>query len=71
MRGTNDNLAAELTAGTRPGSSILELSLQEADPFDLTLGFDNYRASKGLIYMGFYFRGFHLLFTSANVLLLI
>ena len=39
-----ENLAAELTAGTRPGSSILELNLKEADPFDLTLGFDNYRA---------------------------
>lgn len=39
-----ENLAAELTAGTRPGSSILELSLQEADPFDLILSFDNYRA---------------------------
>jgi hemolysin activation/secretion protein len=39
-----ENLAAELTAGTRPGSSILELSLKEADPFDLTLAFDNYRA---------------------------
>ena len=39
-----ENLAAELTAGTRPGSSILELNLQEADPFDLTLSFDNYRA---------------------------
>ena len=39
-----ENLAAELTAGTRPGSSILELNLQEAAPFDLTLSFDNYRA---------------------------
>ena len=39
-----ENLAAELTAGTRSGSSILELNLQEADPFDLTLSFDNYRA---------------------------
>ncbi|MEM7756801.1 MAG: ShlB/FhaC/HecB family hemolysin secretion/activation protein [Cyanobacteria bacterium P01_A01_bin.40] len=39
-----ENLAAELTAGTRPGSSILELNLQEADPFDLILSFDNYRA---------------------------
>ena len=39
-----DNLAAELTAGTRPGSSILELNLQEADPFDVTFSFDNYRA---------------------------
>ncbi|NJK57358.1 MAG: ShlB/FhaC/HecB family hemolysin secretion/activation protein [Pleurocapsa sp. SU_5_0] len=39
-----ESLAAELTAGTRPGSSILELSLKEADPFDLTFAFDNYRA---------------------------
>ena len=39
-----DSLAAELTAGTRPGSSILEIKIQEADPFDLTLSFDNYRA---------------------------
>ena len=38
------NLAAELTAGTRPGSSILELNIAEADPFDLTLSYDNYRA---------------------------
>ena len=39
-----ENLAAELTAGTRPGSSILELTLQEADHFDLVLSVDNYRA---------------------------
>ncbi len=39
-----ENLAAELTAGTRQGSSILELNLQEADPFDSTFSFDNYRA---------------------------
>ncbi|MEM9272633.1 MAG: ShlB/FhaC/HecB family hemolysin secretion/activation protein [Cyanobacteria bacterium P01_F01_bin.143] len=39
-----ENLAAELTAGTRPASSILEINLQEADPFDLTLSVDNYRA---------------------------
>ena len=38
-----ENLAAELTAGARPGSSILEIDLQEADPFDGTLSFDNYR----------------------------
>lgn len=38
------NLSAELTAGTDIGSSILELRLQEADPFDLTLTYDNYRA---------------------------
>jgi hemolysin activation/secretion protein len=39
------NLAAELTAGTRKGSSILEIELQEADPFDATLSFDNFRAA--------------------------
>ena len=39
-----ENLAAELTAGTKPGSSILELDLREADPFDLILSLDNYRA---------------------------
>ena len=39
-----ENLAAELTAGTRSGSSILELKLTEARAFDLTLSFDNYRA---------------------------
>ena len=37
------NLSAELTAGTTIGSSILELDLREADPFDLTLTYDNYR----------------------------
>ena len=39
-----ETLAAELTAGTKPSSSIVEINLQEADPFDLTLSFDNYRA---------------------------
>ena len=39
-----ENLAAELTAGTKPGTSILEISLQEADPFDVILSFDNYRS---------------------------
>lgn len=37
------NLSAELTAGTTIGSSILELNLQEADPFDLILSYDNFR----------------------------
>lgn len=39
-----ERVAAELTAGTKPGSSILEINLQEADPFDITLSYDNYRA---------------------------
>ena len=38
-----DNLAAELTAGTRSGKSILGLNLKEANPWDITLSFDNYR----------------------------
>ena len=38
------NLSAELTAGANIGSSILELNLQEADPFDLTLAYDNFRS---------------------------
>ena len=38
------NLSAELTAGTTIGSSILELSLEEADLFDLTLAYDNFRS---------------------------
>lgn len=38
------SLNAELTAGSTIGSSILELTLQQADPFDLTLSYDNYRA---------------------------
>lgn len=39
-----ENLTAELTAGTKPGTSILEIGLQEADTFDLILSFDNYRS---------------------------
>ena len=38
------NLSAELTAGSSIGSSILELNLTEADPFDLTLAYDNFRS---------------------------
>ena len=38
------NLSAELTAGSTIGSSILELNLTEADPFDLTLTYDNFRS---------------------------
>lgn len=39
-----ENLAAELTAGTKPGTSILEINLQEANPFDVMVSFDNYRS---------------------------
>ena len=38
------NLSAELTAGTTISSSILELNLEEADPFDFTLAYDNFRS---------------------------
>ena len=38
------SLNAELTAGSTIGSSILELTLQQADPFDLTLAYDNFRS---------------------------
>lgn len=37
------NLSAELTAGSTIGSSILELELQQADPFDFALTYDNFR----------------------------
>ena len=36
------NLSAELAAGVRPGSSILEVAVQEADVFSVALGIDNY-----------------------------
>ena len=39
-----ENLTAELTAGTKPGTSILELNINEGDHFDVTLSYDNYRA---------------------------
>lgn len=35
---------AELTAGTRPGQSLLILDLEEAETFSLSLGSDNYRS---------------------------
>ena len=38
------NLSAELTAGSSIGSSILELNFTEADPFDFTLAYDNFRS---------------------------
>ena len=36
------NVSAELSAGVRPGSSILEVKVQEADVFSASLGIDNY-----------------------------
>ena len=38
------NLSAELAAGVRPGSSILEVKIQEADAFSVALGIDNYNS---------------------------
>ena len=38
------NLSAELAAGVRPGSSILEVKVQEADAFSVALGIDNYNS---------------------------
>ena len=37
------SLSAELTAGSSIGSSILKLELQQADPFDFTVIYDNFR----------------------------
>lgn len=38
------NLAAELAAGSRPGSSRLEVEVEEASSFDVTLSIDNQRS---------------------------
>ena len=38
------SLSAELAAGVRPGVSILEVAVQEADPFAVELSIDNRRA---------------------------
>ena len=38
------NISAELAAGTTTGTSILKIRVTEADPFDLILSWDNYRA---------------------------
>ncbi|HIK26506.1 MAG TPA: ShlB/FhaC/HecB family hemolysin secretion/activation protein [Oscillatoriaceae cyanobacterium M7585_C2015_266] len=37
------NLSAELSAGSRPGSSLLEVTISEADSFDIQLRADNGR----------------------------
>ncbi|NER31903.1 MAG: ShlB/FhaC/HecB family hemolysin secretion/activation protein, partial [Symploca sp. SIO1C4] len=38
------NISAELAAGSRPGISLLEVQLQEADTFSLELSLDNQRS---------------------------
>ncbi len=37
------NVSAELSAGVHPASSILEVNVQEADPFSALISYDNYR----------------------------
>jgi hemolysin activation/secretion protein len=37
------SISAELAAGTQPGSSVLSISLTEADAFHLSASYDNYR----------------------------
>ena len=39
-----ENLSAELSAGLRPGSNLLEVELTEADSFNASLRFDNGRS---------------------------
>jgi hemolysin activation/secretion protein len=39
-----DNLSAELSAGLRPGSNLLEVEIGEADSFSTSLRFDNGRS---------------------------
>ena len=39
-----DNVSAELSAGIRPGTSLLDIRIQEADVFNISAGFDNSRS---------------------------
>lgn len=39
-----DNVSAELSAGIRPGTSLLDIKIQEADAFYVTTGFNNNRS---------------------------
>ncbi|MEL6438863.1 MAG: ShlB/FhaC/HecB family hemolysin secretion/activation protein [Cyanobacteria bacterium J06621_8] len=39
-----DNISAELSAGIRPGTSLLDIEIQEADVFNLSAKFDNQRS---------------------------
>lgn len=38
------NVSAELSAGISPGTSLLEVAIEEADPFKITTRFDNKRS---------------------------
>ena len=38
------NVSAELSAGISPGTSLLEIEIEEADPFKITTKFDNKRS---------------------------
>ena len=38
------NVSAELSAGISPGTSLLEVEIEEADPFKITAKFDNQRS---------------------------
>lgn len=39
-----ENISAELSAGIRPGTSLLEIEIEEADVFNLTTSFSNKRS---------------------------
>lgn len=39
-----DNVSAELSAGIRPGTSLLDIQVQEADAFDVSTSFSNHRS---------------------------
>lgn len=39
-----ENVSAELSAGVRPGTSLLEVKIEEADPFSIQTTFDNSRS---------------------------
>lgn len=39
-----DNVSAELSAGIRPGTSLLDIQIQEADAFDVSTSFSNNRS---------------------------
>jgi hemolysin activation/secretion protein len=39
-----ENVSAELSAGISPGTSLLEVEIEEADPFKITAQFDNQRS---------------------------
>ena len=39
-----DNVSAELSAGIRPGTSLLDIQVQEADAFDVSTSFSNNRS---------------------------